>query len=937
MPRYFIFFLLMLGHATTWSQSLNGRISGVIKDSTSNTSLELATISIFGKDSSLINYQLSDKNGAFSISKLPLNRELRLDISYVGYRSHRQYFRLDSARSTLNFKIALDINIDDSNAVVVKSVVPIRMNGDTLEINPAAFKMEKTAVAEELLNQVPGIVIWADGTITVNGRPVPKILVDGKPFLNQTDPTVATQNLPKSAIEKIQLYQEVDRTKEERNNSEQDSIFTMNIKLKQDKKVGYFGKAGFGYGTDKRYESDASAQAYNKKSSFAIGGGINNVNKNVGSVQQMLSNNTFRKTNPNIFNTSTFGRSGISKSFSVGAVYNHSFVYSENGSRYNNISSDYAHNGSDNFYASRSIQERTTRDRSQFIESNSSSTSSNRGQSVGLNYARSNSSSRNLSLNAGANFNNGNSAGNNFASVKDSSHSLQSTNESSSRSNTSSRSGNINMNLSNFSTANPLARFNLTASGSFNSNNSERNTRTIFDSYTDPAADTSYNRLYNNNSETVNLSINLNYLGLRRLLFRRFNLFNTDLTLLQSLQYDQNKSTAIVNDYDSIMQKFVTNSRLTNDNKLQTLRYTPGIVLQRTFNKWGSQKNRSISVSLRLAQSFRKEMNSSSIDYRNMDRSFSFFTPSFNANYNYGVRDKFNYNISFGLNRNFSYPGIDQLYTLTDSINLYSVRFGNPNLKNVRTDNMNFNLSSSKRKPKAKYEISGSLGGNLGYKNNPIADSVINSISGKRLLYYVNADNGIDLSLNYSANISRKFRKNSIQLQYSGNMGNSRSTNFIDAIASNNRSRNLTHNIGLQYSLKTLLILKLSEVISAYSSSQSANGLASYRVTNTSTQFGATLNLSKDVSFNTSVSTTNNSNIENDIILWHAFGSYRFLKGKQGELKFSAFDLLKKFQNVNVNTTIDGTATTVTNGLQQYFLLTFSYYPRKFGRKGSDE
>src|SRR3712207_7941514 len=58
-----------------------------------------------------------------------------------------------------------------------------------------------------------GITVWSDGSITVNGRKVQSVLVDGKPFLGSTDSRVATQNLPKSAIDKIQLYQEYDRSK----------------------------------------------------------------------------------------------------------------------------------------------------------------------------------------------------------------------------------------------------------------------------------------------------------------------------------------------------------------------------------------------------------------------------------------------------------------------------------------------------------------------------------------------------------------------------------------------------------------------------------------------------------------------------------------------------------------------------------------------------
>ena len=53
---------------------------------------------------------------------------------------------------------------------------------------------------------------------------------------------------------------------------------------------------------------------------------------------------------------------------------------------------------------------------------------------------------------------------------------------------------------------------------------------------------------------------------------------------------------------------------------------------------------------------------------------------------------------------------------------------------------------------------------------------------------------------------------------------------------------------------------------------------------------------------------------------------------QQSELKFSAMDVLKQYQNITNSASAYGTTTRITNGLQQYFLLTFSYYPRKFGK-----
>jgi hypothetical protein len=266
-----------------------GVLTGSVLDSVSKTPLELATVSIFAQDSSLITYKLSDKDGKFLIEKLPLRKRLLISVTYTGYISHDTSIELQAGRqATLHVLLPFK----DMTAVVVTAAVPVRMNGDTLEINPAAFKMKEDAVVEELLNQVSGITIWSDGSITVNGKRVQNLLVDGKPFLGSSDSRIATQNLPKSAIDKIQLYQEYDRSNISQAAPPKDSLLTMNIKLKEASKKGFFGKLGAGYGTTGRFESDLSFQVYNKNSSAGIGGGSNNINKNIGNLQEMFQNNT---------------------------------------------------------------------------------------------------------------------------------------------------------------------------------------------------------------------------------------------------------------------------------------------------------------------------------------------------------------------------------------------------------------------------------------------------------------------------------------------------------------------------------------------------------------------------------------------------------------------------------------------------------------------
>jgi len=76
---------------------------------------------------------------------------------------------------------------------------------------------------------------------------------------------------------------------------------------------------------------------------------------------------------------------------------------------------------------------------------------------------------------------------------------------------------------------------------------------------------------------------------------------------------------------------------------------------------------------------------------------------------------------------------------------------------------------------------------------------------------------------------------------------------------------------------------------------------------------------------------TNSSNAA----IWNATTSYRFMKD-EAELKFTAFDMLRQNKNIINFLNQNSIGTTVTNGLRQYFMLSFSFYPRKFGGKANN-
>jgi hypothetical protein len=924
---FVIYFLLGLS-ATAFCQT--AVLTGLIRDAESKTPLELATITIFAPDSSLVTYQLSDKTGKFAFDKLPLKKKLRVAVTYTGYAAYNKFVQLNVGNAD-TLDILLSFNDKDTNSVVVTSTIPIRMNGDTLEINPNAFKLKPDAVVEELLNQVSGIMLWSDGTITVNGKQVQSLLVDGKPFMGSTDSRVATQNLPKSAIEKIQLYQEYDRSKMGEVQQPQDSLLTMNIKLKEDSKKGYFGKAGAGYGTTDRFEGDLSFQVYNKRSSGGIGGGFNNINKSLGNLQEMFQDNTYRTYNPNLYNVGRFGTNGINKNHSFGAVFSHSFIETANSRQNNRVTVNYNKSGTDANITDLILQNRTTIYNPQLIREEGVQNNVNDKNELGINYVKTNSYNDNLTVNGSVNSNDEKGSSSRFTEVRDSANQLQSTSSSSSHQQRQSDNEAVNLNFSKSDYENPLKSFSIQLDARQVNSVADRDVISAFQSFIDASKNTSYNRHYTTNNSSLNISGTMDYRGFKRLLLGRYNLFGINVNFTQSFNYNRLSDDNVVTDFDSTRKQHIVNTNLSINNKREVFEYTPSLSLSKYFSKYLGIYSRSMTMQFRLLDDIKTDKNISSFAWRNLNRSFQFFRYEGNMNYQYQKQSKYMYYLSTGYTKNFEYPSVDVLYTIVDDINVYNTRVGNPFLRNRINHTINFNGNFNTQNPQSVYSINSNLGGTYNRSLNPVVDSTINDPSGRRISYYTNADKGSNLSLNYRFNISRRFKKNSIQLMYDARYSKSSFPNYIDGLYNISETGNLSNQLTMQFSLRSILILNLGETLQHYTAKQTANGLTGFKNYSNSTRLGVVLNYPNHFTLSSTADYIGNSNLAKPTILCNAFASYRFMK-QQGELKLSAMDILKQYQNIINSVNAYGTTTRITNGLRQFFLLTFSYYPRKFGK-----
>src|SRR5204863_8777049 len=119
-----------------------------------------------------------------------------------------------------------------------------------------SFHVQANATVEDLLKKLPGIQIDKNGKITAQGETVQKVLVDGEEFFGD-DPTLVTKNLRADMVDKVQLYDK--KSDQAAFTGIDDGVKdkTINIKLKEDKKNGYFGKLDGGIGTDGYYQGQA--------------------------------------------------------------------------------------------------------------------------------------------------------------------------------------------------------------------------------------------------------------------------------------------------------------------------------------------------------------------------------------------------------------------------------------------------------------------------------------------------------------------------------------------------------------------------------------------------------------------------------------------------------------------------------------------------------
>lgn len=253
MGKYLLAGIVLLFHLATKAQqkssnNKDGIITGIVKDSLTQTPIEYATITLFtiGNNKAL-NGSTTDSLGQFSLRDIQPGT-YHISIEFIGYKAY-----------TIN-----EVNIGKNNATIDLHTVSLFKNEGTLKgvvvtsqqklidnrIDKLVFNAERDltsqgGVATDILKKVPQVSVDADGNVELAGNSGVRFLINGKPS-SAFGSSVADvlQSIPASQIKSIEVI-----TNPGARYDAQGMGGIINIILKQSKVKGINGNVSLSAGT----------------------------------------------------------------------------------------------------------------------------------------------------------------------------------------------------------------------------------------------------------------------------------------------------------------------------------------------------------------------------------------------------------------------------------------------------------------------------------------------------------------------------------------------------------------------------------------------------------------------------------------------------------------------------------------------------------------
>lgn len=897
---------LIISLFSIWGYSQNNlTIKGMVMEN-EHLAVEAATVLLTkDKDSTLVDYTVTNAKGAFEIKVKRQSEAVSIIVSMLGYEDFKKAFESIDEPIDLGAIYLKAISTDLEEVVIQAEVPPIRVKTDTLEFNASSFKVRPDANVEELLKQLPGVEIDAEKKITVNGKEVNQILVNGKPFFDE-DGQIALQNIPADLINKIQVSDTKSKKEQFTGKSSTSDKASINLTIDEDKNKGLFGKFMGGYGTDERYESSGLLNYFKGTQKISVLGSSNNINASGFSMDDVFDNMGGGRSRRGGNSGSLSRGVGITRSNLLGVNFSDEYFnkLQTNGS--------YMFNTSDNENKNRSTRinflpsgEFTT-----YSNAVSKSHSENHNANVSFEYKIDSTSTLYIAPVLSKTFNRTTSSADEYSEGLD----AIALNESRSSTDATSTSANFNNSLRYSKKFKRKGNY-LTAA--FTNSNSRQDATSHNESLTrffkDDVQDDVRKQLRDTYATSDNYTLDIEY----------GQPITDSLSLILGVDY--NKSNAIdervVYDFDALTGEYLDiNTRESNRYRTGLGKYMPkaGIVIAK------SVFTLDVESGVVIADNF------SSALYNQQDYSSTkkYITPHGRAFANYRISKGMS--LYGNYNYNVQYPTGFQVLDIEDVTNPLNTIIGNPDLKPSETHTafMSFNNYNFSTRTGYSFNV------NSSFFDNQVVSVVEYDENRKRTTSYTNISGSYTMGFGGNWSKSHKIEEHQLRYGFSARVSYAKNKGFTDGVAFVSKSTTWRPRIYVNWDYGDVL-----SITPSYSYSYFEADYDNYTVDKANNfQHNFSVQLTsywpKNWVFGNDFGYSYNSKIANgfkkSFYLWNTSLSYTF-NDKTFVAKVKVYDLLN--QNISSTRTIDPTMILDQENtvLKRYVMFSLAYKFDRFG------
>lgn len=252
-------------------------VTGVVMDGELKEPMMSAAVSLLKEDSSLVAGVSTDMEGKFRMAAK--SGTYILKVTFMGYRTYFKNLTLTKQNPRVELEqITMHVNpVMLKGAEVTARMAQVEMKEDTFVYNSTAYRVPEGSALEELVKKLPGAEVDGDGKITINGKEVKKIMVDGKEFF-ENDTKMAMKNLPTNIIDKIKAYDKQSEYAKMTGIDDGEEETVLDLSIKKGMNQGWISNLDVGYGTKDRYTGKVMVNRFTDRLKLTVMGSINNVN-----------------------------------------------------------------------------------------------------------------------------------------------------------------------------------------------------------------------------------------------------------------------------------------------------------------------------------------------------------------------------------------------------------------------------------------------------------------------------------------------------------------------------------------------------------------------------------------------------------------------------------------------------------------------------------